>query len=313
MNAPAPGKDLRLWENFHATPGLSLIPRKILSRDQPVFTMGSCFAGEIRRALRKAGFTIFPDYTAVPFDPSSTVFDKIPQDDCIAHYDTFVIRQEFESAFGLWPDRDAGIWEVRERFINQKLSADVIFQEPSRKRIYSKSREELQALTDGVSAAIRTGIEQSNLLVITLGLTEVWRHNLTGRHICRPPETGLGGGAGLATFRQSTFSENYENVKATLDLLFAHYPDKQVLLTVSPVPLAMTYSKTDVATANTESKSILRAVAGQISREYGSNLLYFPSYEMATALPGPVFQPDGRHVLPAFAQRVVETFVRAYS
>ncbi len=309
----APSKDLRLWENFHASPSLSVTPRKVLDSGRPVFTMGSCFAGELRKALARTGFTVYPDYTSVPFDQSRTILDMLPSRDFIAHYDTFVIRQEFESAFGLWPDRDAGIWEVKDRKVNRRLDSDVVYQEPSRKLSYSTNRAELLDLMNGVNEAIRVGIEQSNPIVITLGLTEVWRHKTTKRFICRPPGSGYGGGEGLATFCHSTFQENYENVRAILDLLFSKYPDKQVVLTVSPVPLAMTFSTTDVATANAESKSILRAVAGQICREYSANVMYFPSYEMATALPGAVYQKDGRHVLPEFADRVIQAFLQVCS
>ena len=58
-----------------------------------------------------------------------------------------------------------------------------------------------------------------------------------------------------------TFGRAADCVKAALDLLFSRYPEKNVVLTVSPVPLAMTYASTDIGTANMESKSILRAVA----------------------------------------------------
>lgn len=73
----------------------------------------------------------------------------------------------------------------------------------------------------------------------------------------------------------------------------------------------MTYSDADVGTANLESKSILRAVAGQIAREF-ENVTYFPSYEMAPIMPWPVFQEDKRHVLPEFADRVVGAFMQGF-
>src|SRR5262249_19790413 len=91
------------------------------------------------------------------------------------------------------------------------------------------------------------------------------------------------------------------------------FPQKHVVITVSPVPLARTFSPYDVGTANLESKSILRAVAGQIAREYADRVSYFPSYEMATILPIPVYKPDKRHVLPTFADQVVGEFIRLFS
>jgi len=304
---------MKSWADFSRHPSLKISRRKLIKPDSKIFTMGSCFAVEIRRAMARRGYDVFPHYVDVKFDPTQQIFDMIPKREMIAHYDTFVIRQEFEAALGVWTDRDAGFWEVTNAAVNQHIQSEKVYQDPSRKLIYAKSLPALKDLADKIDAVMLQGIVESDLIVITLGLTEVWRHNKTGRYLCRPPNTGYGGGDGLATFRQSTFVENYLNVKATLDLLFSKFPAKNVILTVSPVPLALTYSATDIGTANTESKSILRAVAGQICREYAARVTYFPSYEMATIMPWPVFQEDKRHVLPEFADRVVTTFHDMFS
>lgn len=301
------------WGDFSKHPSLNISRRKLIKPGSKIFTMGSCFALEIRRAMARRGFDVFPRYTDVQFDPTKQIFDMLPKREMIPHYDTFVIRQEFEAALGVWTDREAGFWEVRGAVADQLVYMETVYQDASRKLNYASTLPALKDLADKVDAVIRQGIVESDLIVITLGLTEVWRHNKTGRYLCRPPGTDYGGGAGLATFRQSTFVENYLNVKATLDLLFSRFPEKNVVLTVSPVPLALTYSATDIGTANTESKSILRAVAGQICREYAARVTYFPSYEMATIMPWPVFQEDRRHVLPEFADRVVTTFHDMFS
>ena len=300
--------NMKEWGDFCKAPHLKIKRRQWIKPNTKIFTMGSCFAMEIRHAMARKGYDVYPHYLDVQFDPTQQIFDQIPKRDCIPHYDTFVIRQEFEAALGVWTDREAGFWEVRDAQVNKLSQADVVYQDPTRKLIYARSLPLLKDLVAKIDAVMLQGIVESDLIVITLGLTEVWRHNRTGRYLCRPPNTGYGGGDGQATFRQSTFVENYLNVKATLDLLFSKHPEKNVVLTVSPVPLALTYSGTDIGTANMESKSILRAVAGQICREYGDKVTYFPSYEMATIMPWPVFQEDKRHVLPEFADRVVTTF-----
>lgn len=305
--------NMKEWGDFNRAPHLKVKRRKLIEPGTKIFTMGSCFAMEIRRAMARKGYDVYPHYLDVQFDPTQQIFDMIPKRDCIPHYDTFVIRQEFEAALGVWTDREAGFWEVRGAAVNEMSQTEVVYQDPTRKLIYGKSLPLLKDLVDKIDAVMLQGITESQLIVITLGLTEVWRHNKTGRYLCRPPNTGYGGGGGQATFRQSTFVENYLNVKATLDLLFSKYPDKNVVLTVSPVPLALTYSGTDIGTANMESKSILRAVAGQICREYDDRVTYFPSYEMATIMPWPVFQEDKRHVLPEFADRVVTSFHESFT
>lgn len=305
--------NMKEWGDFCKAPHLKIARRKLIEPGIKIFTMGSCFAQEIRGAMSRKGFQVYPRYIDVQFDSRCQIFDKIPEREMTPHYDTFVIRQEFEAALGVWTDREASFWEVRNAPINKSSGKEVVYQDPTRKLNYAMSFPLLKDLADKVDAVTRQGIVESELIVITLGLTEVWRHNQTGRYLCRPPNTGYGGGDGLATFRQSTFVENYLNVKATLDLLFSKFPQKNVVLTVSPVPLALTYSSNDVGTANLESKSILRAVAGQICREYAERVTYFPSYEMATIMPWPVFREDKRHVLPEFADRVVTGFHEAFS
>jgi hypothetical protein len=307
--------DLRNLADFIRKPAIGLHPRKLLNPGDAVFTIGSCFALNVRRALAAGGFATYPNYAGVDYDRTHEIFDQIPKREMPLHYDTFTMRQEFEAALGVWKDRERGYWPVRDALVNQLLKAEEVSQDPYRKLTYATTPQRLGELSNRVTAAVREGLETSRLIVITLGLTEVWQHNETGKYLCRPPTTGYGGGEGRATFRLSTFTENYENVKAMLNLLFTTFPDRHVVLSVSPVRLERTYSNMDVGTANIESKSILRAVAGQISREYPDQVTYYPSFEMAMgglgALTGTgsVFESDGRHVRQDFVDRVVGTFI----
>lgn len=307
--------DLRILGDFIRKPAIALQPRKLLKPGDAVFTIGSCFALEVRRALVAQGFKAYPDYASVPYDRAHEIFDKIPEREMPSHYDTFSMRQEIEAALGLWPDRARGFYLMKEGGANQMLKAEVVAHDPYRKLTYASTIKRLEALSDRITAAVREGLERSSVYVITLGLTEVWRHNKTAKYFCRPPGTGYGGGMGLATFHRSTFLENYENVKAILDLLFGQFPDRHVVLSVSPVRLERTYADVDVGTANVESKSILRAVAGQISREYEGRVTYYPSYEMALAGlgtltgTGSVFKENGRHVREDFVSMVTKSFI----
>jgi len=311
-----PGKrDPRYWPDFYKEPQLVLDQHPLLKPGNPIFTMGSCFAAEIRSAFQGLGYTALPYYAAVSYDRKKVFFDTVPyKRDFTPHYDTFVMRQEFEAALGEWPDRDDGYWSVKDKYVNEVMKSDIVYQDPFRKKTYATNLGELQQLASAVTQKIRDGIIASPILVITLGLTEVWRDDATGRYMCRASGSGGGGGEGISTFHQSTFMENYQNVKATLDLLFKNYPDKHVIISVSPVPLERTFSTLDVATANTESKSILRAVAGQICREYKERVHYFPSYDAATAFRlGNVFMPDGRHITKDFANKMVSLFQKFYN
>ena len=207
------------WPHFNKKRQLVMPKRSLLKPDSRVFTMGSCFAMQIRRAMSARGLTVYPDYAAVTYDRTAEIFDKIPERETLSHYDTFSMRQEFETALGGWTDRAAGFWPVREAPVNKMLSAEEAYQDPYRKLVYAKTRPALESLAVRVNNAIAAGLQACDIVVLTLGLTEVWQHNATGRYICRPPGTGYGGGHGLATFQQSTFLENYQNMRVLLDLL----------------------------------------------------------------------------------------------
>lgn len=305
----ANAKDLRVWRNFIADPGFYTPRKHLIGPGTKVFTMGSCFALEVRRALQRQGMAVYPDYYSVKYKLGESQFSSFTEKcEFQPHYDTYVIKQEFETALGLWPDRRGAFIQYSNTPTNKNLGWDTIYQDPFRKITWARSPELLSGLVDQIDQTVTTGLREAEVIVLTLGLTEVWRSPTSGKYFCQFPR-----GPGLAKFRASKFQENYENVRATLDMLFARYPDKQVILSVSPVPLDSTFREMDVATANMESKSILRAVAGQICEEYTSNVTYFPSYEMANCLNIPVYEDDRRHVLPSFADRVVAGFLACFS
>ena len=83
-----------------------------------------------------------------------------------------------------------------------------------------------------------------------------------------------------------------------------------MLLTVSPVPMTATANDEHVLVASTHTKSVLRAVAGELAREEPA-IDYFPSYEIITAPPfrASHFQPNMREVAPAGVEFVMSRFL----
>ncbi len=307
------GKQIDFWPDFRSFATYPVQRKKIFGAAPKLFTIGSCFAIEIRKAFQARGLTVYPDYTSIQFDPATQILDKLPRQRALMHYDTFSMLQEFECAFDLWTDRAASFIEVRNVEANSLLGSDLIFKDPTRRMIYGKTREALADVSTKVDQTFRAGLDAADVLVLTLGLTEVWRHTVTGRYFGAQPEFGFGGGIGKATFHQSSYPENYANLRMMVELLRTNYPAKPIVISVSPIHLESTFSDLDVGTATTESKAILRAVAGQVCRDFASrNVHYFPAYEMAQFSHEPVWAPDGRHVRPEFAASVVAAFFEAF-
>src|SRR3546814_5938415 len=82
-------------------------------------------------------------------------------------------------------------------------------------------------------------------------------------------------------------------------------PDVKVVITVSPVPMAQTFTDSDVFAANTYSKSVLR-VASEALKGNFEFVDYFPSYEMVMSSPRAMTWADDQiHVAPPVVERVI--------
>ena len=111
-------------------------------------------------------------------------------------------------------------------------------------------------------------------------------------------------------FHNYNYEEIKEHLENILDLLNEINPGLKVILTVSPVPLTATYSNNHILSANTFSKSILRAVAGNIADLY-NHVEYFPSFELISSFS---FVPNNyeencRNVSKASVQTVITHFL----
>jgi hypothetical protein len=284
--------------------------KPILSERTKVFAIGSCFAVEIRNALRLAGYDVYPKYRDVKIDQDSQQAGHLPARDNINHYDTFTIRQEIERAVSRthWPDHS--FWELKSRPDGCRLHVDRPYQDPLRRHFYAASADRILALRYEIDRCIDNGLADADVVIITLGLTECWRDKVSGLHACIGPENEKSESFGRLEFHASTFAENRENLKATITAIRSVYPEKKIVLTVSPVRLHRTWSGEDVVVANAMSKATLRAVAGELCRS-DSSLLYWPSYELSTL--ADIWQTDGVHVRPNAVKHIVSRFVQASS
>ncbi|MFE4867999.1 GSCFA domain-containing protein [Streptomyces sp. NPDC056682] len=160
--------------------------------------------------------------------------------------------------------------------------------------------EEVRAARDATPAAIRTAVAEASCLVFGLGLTEAWQDLGHGTVLPVCPGTVRGTfDAGRHVFHNHTFAEVHRDLSAALALTRAANPELRVLLTVSPIPLTATATGGHALTATTYSKSVLRAVAGQLAEEH-AYVDYFPAYEIVTGFPFKTafFEPNLRSVTP---------------
>ena len=295
------------WMTFYKEDAITLAEQASFSLEDRAFTIGSCFAEEIRKALEAKDVAVLPDYRRIAIDETRFRIDTLPGRPHMNFYNTFTIRQELERCAGLWTRSPDDIWEVEDRW----WGGETAYQDPYRRSVFARTPDALNEAISLVDSVIEDGFRTANAFFITLSLIEVWKKNDNGLVACQRPGYGKGGGTSQTSFHLSTYEKNYENMTSVINLILEQNPDNKVVLTVSPVPLARTFTDSDIFVANTESKSVLRAVAGRICREF-ENVIYFPSYELVTAVGDDAFQErDGRHVKPAFVNVIMDAFLKA--
>ena len=84
------------WNAFNVHHTLTQTFEPVIERDAAIFTMGSCFAHEIRRTLREAGHRVVPAYGDIRFDRSRIRIGRLPERENVNYYHSFAIRQELE-------------------------------------------------------------------------------------------------------------------------------------------------------------------------------------------------------------------------
>ncbi len=269
-----------------------------------IVTAGSCFAQHIGKALKARG------YRWLDAEPAPSLMK--PEDAQSFNYGIFsfrtgniyttrMLRQWMEQAFGAAPV-PGEVWQRDGRFFDPMRPAI----EPGG----FASRAELNAARRATHAAIRRAVEEADLFVFTLGLTESWANRETGLEYASCPGTAAGTyDEGKHVFVNHRPAAIEADLKAALEIMRAANPALRVLLTVSPVPLTATASGGHVLPATTWSKSALRAVAGMVAEDHDF-VDYFPSYEIITApaFRGMFYAPNQRSVIPEGVDFVMRSF-----
>lgn len=154
---------------------------------------------------------------------------------------------------------------------------------------------------------------EASVVVVTLGLNEVWFDNWSDCYLnCAPSYTSARREENRYSLVITDVEQNLtelENIRAMLKML---NPAVKMIVTVSPVPMGATFSGVDVAIANTRSKSVLRVAAEQFSQCY-NDVDYFPSYDIVTLAPrSEAYGVDCLHVANAVVGKIMSLFLASY-
>ncbi len=250
----------------------------IITQDTRTLAVGSCFARNFTLWLAEHGFNkYFPEspYNALL---RNRAFFESPA----------VLAQQFRWAFDeldpstlLWIDKNKNLIEA----------------------------------TEVGKQHVRATLEQTDVLILTLGLSEVWYDIETGEPLWRALTADTYDPA-RHVFRVESVAQTMEWLEAIERLRRKHLPSMKIVFTVSPIPLAATFRPVSAVTANEVSKAILKAALDEFLRRHielvNDQLYYFPSYEMVRNFFMDPYEEDNRHVNPIVSGAIVAFFARHF-
>ncbi|WP_083096316.1 GSCFA domain-containing protein [Pseudophaeobacter leonis] len=281
-------------------------PKFRIQKKHKILTYGSCFAQHIGRALDARGFNwLRPEQAPRGMSAANaTRFNYGIFSTRTANiYTTSLLRQWTEWALA-GVEAPGEVWTHGDRYLD-----------PFRPRIEPDGFETPEELYQSRSQTIRSfaeGIKEADFFVFTLGLTESWiNKDLSYEYPMCPGTVGGVFDESQHIFQNQQFQKVLNNLIRAIDLIRGANQKIKFILTVSPVPLAATMTDRHVAVATMASKSVLRAVADQVSANR-PNVDYFPSYEIISSpiFKGAFFEPNQRQVNPVGVNFVMDNFFR---
>lgn len=300
---------VRRYESGVVRPGGT--PRPVLTRGRRVFAIGSCFARRIESALIDTGVMCLSDSKQVKgggyalFGVGWDFWNK---------YNTYSILNEVRWALepaSEFPETalvevgEGCFWDYHLH-LGRYRNLD--------KEIVRHSKGTLLEFHRSVTNLFQR-IREAQVIIVALGLNEVWFDRATQLYLNDPPSRAVVERyPDRFVFEIPDVDANLQNLEALYTLVRTYGPtDAPIFVTISPVPLAATFSGEDVLVANALSKATLRYVARAWTSLH-SDIIYFPAYEMVmNSARELVWEPDRIHVSDVFARQIAQHFLKLYS
>jgi hypothetical protein len=288
-------KDPRFKEGFlwpHLTPKFTIAP------GDRVFTIGSCFARNIEQGLIARGMDVPVGHYQIPEDE---LRDTLPPH-LLNEYTLSTMDQRVRSVLGefRYDKKDAV-------FISEKGQQDLYLHRgalPVTKQRLAARRKEIDTL-------YKNHLPGAKLAIVTLGLIEAWYDRKADLYLnTAPPRAMLAEQPGRYVFRRL----NHHYCATKLQELVANLKRLEVehiLLTVSPVPIEISFTKDDVIIANMYSKSVLRSVVEEVISRH-PDIDYFPSYEIVMSAGTAAMMKDNIHPKEEVVAQIVDYMLQHY-
>lgn len=274
-----------------------------IQSEAKIFTLGSCFAREVDRALSRLGFTV----TSRSVELDKAISRSGNDESLYNKYTIHSILNEVRWALDPkqpYPGQSALLQVGDNRWEDPQLGGKNLSGSLNDMLIFRKSYCNSMRL-----------IADADVIVITLGLVEAWFDKIQGIYLNGAPPLRI---AKTNPERFELHILEYDEIVNALEEIHSLIvkfgnPEARFLVTVSPVPLLSTFRNQDVLVANAYSKSVQRAAIEKFVFNH-SNVNYFPSYEFVVlGDPNKNWIRDYRHVSPTVVDRIISSVMQTYA
>lgn len=266
-------------------------PGFTFNRNTPVASMGSCFAREIKDTLVERGYRYIQTEENRWSVHASCAWERVYGAVNAFHILDYTLSDEI-AAGRLATHRD--------------MKLDLL-----RNKVGYPDQDTAETDIRNHMRASRRALEQSEVLILTLGQNEMWRSRSHGFYYAsRPPEPLVA--SGEAELRQLSVDENLEYLERFYSLFHQVNPRARLLVTLSPVPSLATFYEGNVVVRSSWNKAILRVAIGLFVQRH-PEVLYFPSYEIVQTWRGNAFMADNRHVRRPVVSAIMHSFFDTYT
>ena len=273
----------------------SVDPSFYISQASSVFTIGSCFARNVEDSLQSFGISVPTAKFVGKKDEAPGRSNRI-----LNQYNPGTMLQCVRAAGR--PVNEAGLYAAPD---GQMI--DCLLATGSRPVSPERARERRAQ----INTLYSEGLKGADTVVITLGLIEAWydrQHTLYLNEV--PPRKELTEHGSRFEFRRMGVEECRTLISEMIENLTADRI-RNIVLTVSPVPLQVTFAGGDAVTSNSYSKSVLRVVCELITEQF-ANVDYFPSYEIVSTAGLRAYGVDNVHVRQVVVDRIIAYMMSKY-
>lgn len=264
---------------------------KLVNKNTKVVSIGSCFAENIARYLKAH------KYNYLVTEKGSGYFSA----NWGIVFNSASIRQIFEYSFGMFNPK-VKWWEREKGKMQDPYRRNIIYP----KGVHEQKRQSHYK-------ASRKAIEDAEVIIITLGLVEVWRDKRDKATFWRVPPMHLYSPEIYEFFVMTPNDVTLDliKIKAILDKF---NPKCKLIVTVSPVPFQATYREDcDVVTSNVYSKAVSSVAANNFVKNFSeNNVYYFPSFEFVRYGFGNPYIADGRHIKKPVINTMMKFFEKMF-